>query len=177
MSDNHNRLFLGNLLAGAMTTGAGAFFLWGALAIPRQPGVLGGPHVVPMTASLLLVVLGLVMLALALRTTRASAEAPAETTAPGAGAQTAAEWPGLLPVAFVAGGLVYVWMIGALGYLPASLIAAPFAFAAFGARGPARTLLGGLVAVGVIYLIFFQTLGLYDPPGRLMDWRALVGGG
>ena len=156
----------GDLVAGLLTVAAGVFFLWGALQIDRQLGVLGGPHVVPMTASLLLLALGLAITALAFFSPSAAPD----------GSSREARRPGLLPFAFVAGGLVYVWLIDTLGYLPASLIAAPFAFAAFGGRGLSRTLLPGIAAAIVVYLLFFQTLGLYDPPGRAFDWREAFGG-
>lgn len=121
----------------------------------------------PMTASLLLLGLGVVILSLAF--TRRSAGPDAETSPP-------TQSPGLFPFAFVGGGLLYVFAIDAVGYLPATLVGAPFAFAAFGARGIVRMILAGLAAATVIYLIFFVGLGLYDPPGRLFSWRDLWGG-
>ncbi|MEO1310398.1 MAG: tripartite tricarboxylate transporter TctB family protein [Pseudomonadota bacterium] len=161
MSASSSKPSSADFLAGGACIAVGAFFLWGALHIETQPGVLGGPHVVPTAASLALLLLGALILLTAL-TAPAATAAPAKATP--------------FVFAIVGVGLAYVWAIGAIGYLPATFAVAPAAFFAFGGRGFKGALLPGTVTACAIYLIFFQGLGAYDPPGQLLSWRDLIGG-
>lgn len=153
------RFPLGGLIAAGATVAIGLFFLIGAFHIDTRAGVLGGPDVVPKAASALLVGFGILI-------------ALEAFLVPPAGAGRDGR-PSVLVFVIVAGGLAYVWLIGAIGYLPATLLAAPLAFAAFGVRGPTRALAAGLCAALVIYAAFFVGLGIYDPPGRLLDLNGL----
>nr|WP_067287380.1 tripartite tricarboxylate transporter TctB family protein [Marinobacterium profundum] len=71
-------------------------------------------------------------------------------------------------------GLTYVGLIEALGYALATLIASTAVFLLFGHRRPQRLLLMAVLATAAYYLCFFVGLGVYDPPGSVLDIRALL---
>lgn len=153
------RISPADLLAGGIATALGAFGLWGASLIARQPDVLGGPHVVPQAAAICLLAAGIGILLAAL--------------VPGKVARTTSATP--LVFLIVGVGIAYVRAIDAVGYLPATLAVAPLAFMAFGGRGWTGAILPGLAVATTIYLIFFVLLGVYDPPGRYFDLHAVLG--
>ena len=155
-----SRMSLADLLAGGITTFLGAFFLWGASLIERQEGVLGGPHVVPQAASFFLICLGIGILGGAFLQDRKSSDRDPMP---------------LFIFLVVGGGIAYVLVINAVGYFPATLVFAPLAFAAFGGRGLMRTVVPGIIAAVVIYLIFFKILGIFDPPGRFFNFNKMIG--
>lgn len=160
-SDVIRSFTFGDLLAASAAFGTGLFFLWGSFGIEAEPGVLGGPQVFPQTAAIILMAFGLLIAAEALAHRR-------QDEATGKDRQS------VLVFALVGGGLLYVWLIGAIGYLAATLVAGPFAFAAFGVTRPMRALGLGVLTALAIYAVFFAGLGIYDPPGRLFDIRTIL---
>lgn len=160
MNDRSSRVALADFAAGVITCLFGAFFLWGAFLIRHREAVLGGPEVFPKIASLVLLACGI-------------------------GIVFSSFWPGRLTrtdrptglVLMIVGvGIAYVYALDAVGYFLATLAFSPLAFAAFGGRGLRGTVLPGILSTVAIYLIFFRLLGIYDPPGKYIDFAALIRG-
>ncbi|OAN76283.1 hypothetical protein A8B78_02010 [Jannaschia sp. EhC01] len=72
----------------------------------------------------------------------------------------------VLPAAVLA--MFAVWLWGAVGWTLAALMVAPAFFAIFGARGWRELILFPSALVGILYLIFFQLLGLWHGTGWLI---------
>lgn len=65
--------------------------------------------------------------------------------------------------------LGYVWLIGKVGYLLSTAVAAPLALWIFGIRRPAGLLLSAVLCPLIYHLIFFELLGVFPPYGQWID--------
>lgn len=143
---------------GLVLMGFSAICLWAASDIPNGRTVVG-PRSVPVIASGFI---GLGGLAIML--------SPLLGRAPGIGIGKPHRVLGIVvPAAALAMGAVWLW--GAVGWTLATLIVGPAFFAIFGARGWRELVLFPSALVGVLYLTFYQLLGLWHGTGWLI--RAL----
>lgn len=65
--------------------------------------------------------------------------------------------------------LGYVWLIGKIGYLFSTALAAPLALWIFGIRRPSGLLLAAILCPAIYHLIFFELLGVFPPYGQWID--------
>ena len=138
----------------------GAVFLWASLHIPEGRDLVG-PRTVPAVTSGLLVLGGT---AIAVQALRGQAGPPAE-----AGRRL---FGIVLPG--IALALAFLWLWGALGWTLASLVIAPVFFAIFGARGWRELVLFPACVVAVLYLVFYQLLGLWHGTGWMIERLGLA---
>ncbi|MEQ8708834.1 MAG: tripartite tricarboxylate transporter TctB family protein [Rhodospirillales bacterium] len=152
---------IADVIAGIGAILIGLFFLIFAFEIDQEAGQSGGPRLVPLIASAALVIIGLTLTGFAFLL------APAGGKQPGAALSAGA-------VLLAVGGLGYCALIWAFGYLPATLVAAPLGFMIFGCQGRRGAILPGLATAIISYLLFFELLGIYAPPGHLIDLSLLL---
>lgn len=134
----------------------GAIFLWAGWDIPTGRTMVG-PRSVPAIASGLIMFGGF-----------AIALAPMIGRATGIGVGKPHKVLTIVLPA-VALALAALWLWGAVGWTLATLIVAPIFFAIFGARGWRELVLFPLILVSILYLIFYQLLGLWHGTGWLID--------
>lgn len=140
---------------GLVIIGTGAIFLYAGFQIENARGLVG-PRSLPLLTSGLIALGGLTIVIRGLFGL-SDGKADAEHKLFGI----------VLPS--VALALVFLWLWGALGWTLASLIAAPVFFAVFGARGWKELVLYPASIVAVLYLIFYQFLGLWHGTGWLIE--------
>ena len=129
-----------------------------AMAIDLDPSGGWGARLFPLIGSAAILAAGLAELAAAGRipAPASSDHAPSDLRA---------------VAAMVALALAYVWIMGHLGYLISTALAAPLALALFGIRRPAALLAGAVLAPLAYHLVFFRALGVFPPMG---DWFDLL---
>ncbi len=83
----------------------------------------------------------------------------------------AIQWQGLAPVAIPIMGMVilYVGLLSGFGYLISTMMIAPLAYLLFGNRGLKRAVILPLLVSIIYYIVFFKLLGMFDPPGSILD--------
>ena len=146
---------------GLAVAGVGAIFLWQALQIPQGRDLIG-PRSLPVVVAVLLGAGGL-LISVGSWFGRIAPE-PAQTEHKLLGI--------VLPAVAVA--LAFLWLWSALGWTLASLAAAPVFFFIFGARGWRELVLFPACAVLVLYLVFYQLLGLWHGTGWLIARMGLA---
>lgn len=138
--------------AGAAFAALGVAALIGAFAMREGPGYAAvGPRVMPVLVSAGLLVSGLAMLLVALRTAPSAAE-PVDRTA-----------LGLSAAAFA----VYLGVFFYAGFLIATALYLPAQARIFGSRRPVRDVVCGAVLALGAYLLFEGLLGLQLPYGPI----------
>jgi putative tricarboxylic transport membrane protein len=80
------------------------------------------------------------------------------------------------PLMLLAVAVLYLWLIGKLGYLISTGFVTPVALWLFGIRRPAGLVVGALAAPVIFHLIFFEALGVFPPYGAWFDLLNLNGG-
>lgn len=112
-----------------------------------------GPRIVPLLAAVTIAAAGLALVR----------PAPPTGAGEGAGDPTA-------PVILLLGvAILYVIAIDCVGYLVATALAAPAAFALFGMRRPLLLLSAAIAVPLVLHAVFFRLLGVFPPLGRWFD--------
>ena len=153
----------GDLAISAAVAFLGLFMWWGALQIETDAGLFEGPRLFPC-----LVATGLLVLAAVLAAT-AALKTSGETV--GDKGFTTTSWRSFWTVALPLTGMLilYVGLFNGFGYLIATLLVAPGAFWLFGCRGPLQVVVLPTALVVAMYLLFFRVLGMFDPPGTILD--------
>lgn len=80
------------------------------------------------------------------------------------------------PLMLLALIVLYLWLIGKLGYLISTGFVTPVALWLFGIRRPAGLLFAAVAAPLTFHLIFFEALGVFPPYGAWFDLLDLIGG-
>ena len=80
------------------------------------------------------------------------------------------------PFLFLGLIVVYLWLIGKLGYLIATGLAAPAALAMFGVRNPLGLAIAAILVPAIYHLIFFELLGVFPPYGQWFDLLDVIRG-
>lgn len=73
------------------------------------------------------------------------------------------------PFAILGVTVGYLWLIGKIGYLLSTALAAPAALWFFGVRAPLGLLASAVLCPLVYHLIFFEALGTFPPYGAWVD--------
>ena len=137
-----------------------------ALSIGGWGGGAWGARTVPLLASFTLVAGGAAIAFTPSPSPSAAAPPSAGEGEPVPGARDGAE----LRVAWLlALAVMYVLAIERLGYLLATTLASPAAFALFGARRPGPLALAAVLVPLALHLVFFRVLGVFPPLGRWFD--------
>lgn len=141
----------------------GAAVWWGTLRIDTSAGLLEGPRLLPT-----LVASGLVVLSAGLAV---HAAGRLLARSPDGDGSSTAEWSGFIRVAapLLALVFVYVALLNGFGYLLATALTAPTAFLLFGNRGWQQVVVLPVGLAVLFYVLFFQLLGMFDPPGAVFD--------
>jgi hypothetical protein len=133
--------------------------LFASLQIEKDPGGGWGARIFPLFGSGTLLLVGI----LELRNSLLGRVPESKPVSPPI-------W-GLLGLA-----LGYVWLIGAVGYLFSTALAAPLALWMFGIRRPAGLLAAAILCPAIYHLIFFELLGVFPPYGRWIDLLDILQG-
>ncbi len=81
----------------------------------------------------------------------------------------------LMPVLLIAIlAVVYVWLMGRVGYLISTAAVVPPALWLFGIRRPAALLAAAVALPLALHFAFFRALGVFPPLGRWVDLLDLV---
>ena len=76
-------------------------------------------------------------------------------------------------LALVVIGFAYIWLFSASGYMIATGITMAVLLVLFGTRNPAKVAIITISGTAVYYLIFIWLIGIYDPPGWLINLEML----
>ena len=91
---------------------------------------------------------------------------PHGSSSDGASSDAPGRWQVPLLLALAVG---YVLLIDRTGYLLATALAAPLAFALFGMRSPVRLALVALAVPLALHVVFFRLLNVFPPLGSWFD--------
>ena len=142
----------------------GVFAVFQAGSIGNRHGEEIGPDLVPTIVSWLIVIFG-VMIAL-------------ESVLLPSGEKTSKPLvtrDGVILNATIIGiGFLYFLLFLAFGYLVSTIIALGAILYMFGTRQPLRVGLISVIGGGVYYLVFIRLMGVYDPPGSIIDMSRLL---
>jgi putative tricarboxylic transport membrane protein len=147
---------------------------WGTVGIDTEAGLFEGPRLLPCIVGTGLLVLASVLgVGAALRMAGDARSTAASQSDPTDGGVKD------MGVAIPISGLLifYVGLLIGFGYLIATLVVAPFAFWLFGNRGRKHLLVLPTILTVVYYVLFFQLLGMFDPPGEILDVSTFLAGG
>ena len=86
-----------------------------------------------------------------------------------AGAQAGEQPAGSAPWRMLAVSVGYLWLMGKVGYLLSTALAAPLALWVFGVRNQTGLLVAAVVCPLAYHLVFFELLGTYPPYGTWVD--------
>jgi hypothetical protein len=160
-----------NLAISTVTALVGVFVWWGAVNFDTDAGLFEGARLLPCIVGTGLIILAGVLLASGLgeEKTEKSSDAANEEDADDYG------WRGLKTVAIplTAIVLIYVGLLNGFGYLFATLLVAPAFFKLFGNQGTKHGLVIPIITAIVFYVLFFMVLGLFDPPGEILDFSEI----
>jgi hypothetical protein len=144
-----------------IATGALVIFQSFQIPVTRVGG--WGPRAFPVLAAVGVVLAGLLVLIPALR---GPAVPTAQESAPDADALPGAIWSVL---GLIALGSAYIWSLDKIGYLLATALVAPAAFALFGVRRPLTLAIVAIICPIAYQIIFFELLRVYPPRGNWID--------
>ncbi|WP_150526552.1 tripartite tricarboxylate transporter TctB family protein [Roseibium sediminis] len=120
-----------------------------------------GPRIFPLMSAGVLILLGALML-------RSATSEPGNTSPQ----ESVPRDP------FILLGLVilYLWLIGKVGYLISTAMVTPATLWLFGIRNPLALAFSALAAPAIFHLIFFELLGVFPPYGAWFDLLDVIGG-
>ena len=155
-----------NVLVAIVLIATGALVIHQSFQIPVTRVGGWGPRAFPVLAALGVLLAGLLVLITALRGAAlpgTELETPS-TAAPQA--LPAAVWAVL---GLIALGFAYIWMLDKIGYLLATALVAPAAFALFGIRRPLTLVIVAIACPIAYQIVFFELLRVYPPRGMWID--------
>lgn len=79
------------------------------------------------------------------------------------------------PAAMLMLAFGYLWLMGKIGYLLSTAMAAPAALWIFGIRSPAALAAAAILCPAVYHLVFFELLASFPPVGAWFDPLFLFG--
>lgn len=94
----------------------------------------------------------------------------------GNGKQRALSKPAVLVprmAAIIAIGFAYIWLFSATGYLIATAIAMALLLVVFGTSSVGKVAVLTIGGTAAYYIIFIRLMGIYDPPGWLINLEVL----
>ncbi|HIC82093.1 MAG TPA: tripartite tricarboxylate transporter TctB family protein [Kiloniellaceae bacterium] len=152
----------GATVVGAVLAAFGAAAVIASFGIDPDPDGGWGARIFPLAAAAALLLLGAMEMAKGLT---------AQDAAP---IRMAPQLSGILALLLLS--LAYVWLMGKLGYLISTALAAPLALWLFGIRNPLGLLAAALLCPLAYHLVFFLGLGVFPPLGEWFDLLDVIGG-
>ncbi|MEN8247120.1 MAG: tripartite tricarboxylate transporter TctB family protein [Thermodesulfobacteriota bacterium] len=158
----------------------GIFFLLQAYQVETVQRALIGPRLVPMEIAGMIIGLGVLQF-IVIWVSRAenvkdcdSGTSDSETSPTAAGVSTlVCTAPVFRTLAVIVIGFAYIWLFSATGYLIATAITMALLLVLFGTRNPTKVALITIGGTAVYYFIFIWLIGIYDPPGTLINLKIL----
>jgi len=153
----------------------GIFFLFQAYQVETVQRALIGPRLVPMNIAGMIVGLGILQFIVAwvggAENVKGCDSEPSLTAAEVSALVCTA--PVFRTLALVVIGFAYIWLFSASGYMIATGITMALLLVLFGTRNPAKVAMITVSGTAVYYLIFIWLIGIYDPPGWLINLEML----
>jgi hypothetical protein len=142
----------------------GVFALFQASAIENRHGEEIGPELVPTIVSWLIVIFGVLIAVQSILFPDTDKPSKPLVTRDGI----------ILNAVIIGIGFLYFFLFLAFGYLVSTIIALGAVLYMFGTRQPLRVALISVIGGGVYYLVFIRLMGVYDPPGSIIDLSRLL---
>ena len=164
------------ILSEAVVIGVGIFALYLAYSIETyQEEILLGPRLVPMAIAGLGIGLGVLQFAVSWARRVNSGKAGDSTfSGAGDGKRPALSKTSVLRMAaIIVIGFAYIWLFSATGYLIATTIAMALLLVVFGTRNAGKVAVLTIGGTAVYYIIFIRLMGIYNPPGWLINIEML----
>jgi len=164
------------LISVAVVVGFSIFYLYLAYSIQSyQQGIIVGPRLVPMVIAGLGIGLGVLQFIIA----RVSRVKSGKATDPKLCVVAKSLWPALSKTsvfrmaAVILTGFAFIGLFSAAGYLIATAIAIATLLVIFGNYNVGKVAVLTLGGTAAYYLIFIQLMGIYAPPGWLINLETL----
>ncbi|WP_170424078.1 tripartite tricarboxylate transporter TctB family protein [Ruegeria arenilitoris] len=153
-----------NTVIGGLMTLFGLAAVVASMGINPDPDGGWGARIFPLVGSVALVILGVAECAKGLKS-------PPPVATSGGDRSTMGRILALLILS-----LAYVWLIGKVGYLISTGLAAVGALMIFGVRNPIGLLIAAVVCPAVYHVIFYVLLGVYPPYGEWFEPLDIIQG-
>jgi len=163
-------------LSAAVVIGVSIFSLYLAYSIRSfQEGILLGPRLVPMAIAGLGIGLGVLQFTIAwVRRVKSGKAGDATFSGANDGKRPALSKTAVLrKAAIIVIGFAYIWLFSATGYLIATAIAMAPLLVVFGTRNAGKVAVLTIGGTAAYYIIFIRLMGVYDPPGWLINLEML----
>lgn len=142
----------------------GVFALFQAAAIENLQREAVGPDLVPVIVAWLIVILGVIMGIQGLLFPGKERPSGPPVTRQGM----------MLNATIIGLGFLYLLLFVAVGYLVSTIAALAAILVLFGTRQPLPVAVMSVAGGGVYFLVFVRLMGIYDPPGSLIDLSRLL---
>lgn len=154
-----------NLAISTVVALVGIFMWWGVVNFDTEDALFEGARLLPSIVGTGLILLAGVLLV------SGTEEAEIEKEPTKIDEPDDYGWRGLNTVAvpLTAIVLIYVGLLSGFGYLIATILISVAFFKLFGNQGIKYGLTFPIVTAIVFYILFFNVLGLFDPPGEILD--------
>ena len=163
-------------LSEAVVVGVGIFILYLAYSIKSfQEEILMGPRLVPMAIAGMIIALGVLQFAIVWvgRVKRGKA-GDSELSNADDGKRPASSKLAVLRMAtIIVIGFAHIWLFSATGYLIATAMALAPLLVVFGTHNAGKVAVLTIGGTAVYYIIFIRLMGLYIPPGWLINLEML----
>ena len=151
-----------------VVVGLGIFFLLQAHAIDSFQEDLIGPRLVPMEIAGMIIGLGVLQFVVAWMGRNDAPKSGDDAGLP------ALSKPAIIRMAaIIAVGFAYLWLFEATGYLIATAIVLALLLVVFGTRSAGKVAVLTVGGATVYYILFIKLMGIFDPPGWLIDIEML----
>jgi len=154
----------------------GLFCMWQAFQIEISKDSVVSARLVPIGIAGMIVVLGVLQIIVALVTGRTKNVKGYDSILPQKNSESSAalHTPSVLRIIVIpVVGFVYIWLISSVGYLIATTIIIAFVLFLFGTRNPGKIAIISIGTGALYYFIFIYLIGIYAPPGWLLNLQML----
>jgi Tripartite tricarboxylate transporter TctB family len=163
-------------LSAAVVVGVGIFSLYLAYTIKTfEEEILVGPRLVPIAIAVLGISLGVLLFAVTwVGHVKSGKVVDSKLSGISDGKQSSLSKIAVLRMAaIIVLGFVYIWLFSATGYLIATAITMASLLVVFGIRPAGKVAVLTIGGTAVYYIIFIQLMGIYSPPGWLINLEML----
>ena len=153
----------------------GIFFLSQAYQVETVQRALIGPRLVPMNIAGMIIALGVLQFIVAWVGGAENVKGcdPGPSPADVGVSALVCTAPVFRTTALVVIGFAYIWLFSASGYLISTGITMALLLVIFGTRNPGKVAMITIGGTAVYYFIFIWLVGIYDPPGKLINLEML----
>lgn len=164
------------LVSVAVIVGLGIFYLYLAYSIQSyQDGLMVGPRLVPMTIAGLGIGLGVLQFIIARvrRAKSSKAGDPTLSSTDNSNSPALSKIAVFRMTAVILIGFAFIWLFSAAGYLIATAISIAALLVVFGTHNAGKVAVLTVAGTAAYYIIFIQLMGIYAPPGWLINLTVL----